>query len=331
MDFSKEHFKVEPVLARVATWYFSYVYGRWEGPGVVPFYCNAGLIGHFAVTPEELREARPATIFKVFITMSMYQARRDVLIMDQQRKMPLTTVLELTDPNKLQELSEFYSCEYFASASLFEQYCNVYKREGNVDCEHRTGLPCQVKSASVALLRTGDMGKLPTSAWLYLGKQGLLLEVLAHVKKATKNPGKRAELLVDHFSAVYRVGKKLATMFVSALSTPALAPDLAPWFPEIDGSSLVVVDTHVARAVDLLRKTKTPHTYEARAVWLQKQAKSIELSKFNSEVPNYSPRLLQQALYMFGSKSNRRERRDPCAVNGCTCGIPELCPFYDRV
>ena len=39
-----------------------------------------------------------------------------------------------------------------------------------------------------------------------------------------------------------RVGRKLATMFVSALSTPALAPGLTPWFPDIDGNELVVVD-----------------------------------------------------------------------------------------
>lgn len=318
---------MKPALARVAAWYFSYVYGRWEGPGVLPFYCDANLVGHFAVTPEELSEGRLNAIFKLFVTMSMYQARRDILIMAQQRKMPLSVVLELTDPNKIKELIESSFCDCFSSASLFDQRCDVYKRQGTVDCGYRAGLPCHVKSASVSLQRTGDMGKLPTSAWFCLGQPGALLDTLEEVKRETKIPTARAELLVERFSTVYRVGRKLATMFVSSLSTPALAPGLTPWFPEIDGNSLVVVDTHVARFVDQLRGDKTYRTYDSRTRWLQRQAKRIVLSDLNPGVPNYSPRLLQQALYAFGSKSNRIARRDPCYVDGCSCGLPELCPF----
>ncbi len=154
----------------------------------------------------------------------------------------------------------------------------------------------------------GDMGKLPTSAWLLLWKSGGVREVLADVCRQEASPTKRAALLVERFARVHRVGRKLATMFVSALSTPALAPGLTPWFPDINGHELVVVDTNVARAVDALRDPGAPKTYDARERWVREQAAHLDLREFRRDVPSYSPRLVQQALYAFCSKSNRVAR-----------------------
>jgi hypothetical protein len=97
----------------------------------------------------------------------------------------------------------------------------------------------------------------------------------------------------------------------------------------VDGHSLVVVDTHVARAVDALRPNGAPATYEARAQWLKRQAAKIDLKAFRRTVPSYAPRLIQQALYAFGSKSNRLERGDECARREAPCRgcAPRLCPF----
>ena len=102
-----------------------------------------------------------------------------------------------------------------------------------------------MKEATVVFNRMGDMGKLPTSAWLRLWKDGSVRDMLAYVCREEPSPTKRATLLVERFSRVHRVGRKLATMFVSALSTPALAPGLTPWFPMVDGNDLVVIDTNV--------------------------------------------------------------------------------------
>lgn len=143
------------------------------------------------------------------------------------------------------------------------------------------------------------------------------------------HPDLRAELLVERFCRVHRVGEKLATMFVSALSTPALAPGLTPWFPAVDGNTLVIVDTNVARAVDLLRGTGAARTYEARALWIREKARAIDLREFYPDVPRYSPRLVQQAIYAFCSKSNRIAQAPGCSAPNVPCAscVPALCPF----
>ena len=154
-------------------------------------------------------------------------------------------------------------------------------------------------------------------------------ELLATVCREDAAPTKRAALLVERFARVHRVGRKLATMFVSALSTPALAPGLTPWFPDIDGNDLVVVDTNVARAVDALRDPRAPRTYNARERWLREQAAQIDLREFRPDLPSYSPRLVQEALYTFCSKSNRIARDDSCRTRLAPCVhcSSKLCPF----
>jgi hypothetical protein len=134
---------------------------------------------------------------------------------------------------------------------------------------------------------------------------------------------------VERFARVHRVGRKLATMFVSALSTPALAPGLTPWFPGVDGNDLVVVDTNVARAVDALREPGAAKTYDARERWVREQAARLDLREFRPDLPSYSPRLVQQALYAFCAKSNRVARADACSGRAAPCAgcAPALCPF----
>jgi hypothetical protein len=172
------------------------------------------------------------------------------------------------------------------------------------------------------------MGKVPTSAWLHLWKNGRLQRELAAVLAADPDPAARAELLVERFATVYRVGRKLATMFVSALSTPSLYPGLTPWFPQIDGSALVVVDTHVAHMVDLLRRSAAETSYESRVTWIRERAARINLQAFHRHLPSYGARLVQQAIYVFRSKSNRVARGDQCQKTGPCSDCPGRgCPF----
>lgn len=315
-------------LRRVAAWYISRVYGRTEGPGTLPFYCDPVHVGHFAVDADDLASGKDDALFKLFVALAMFQARRDVLIMEQQRAMSLRQTRLLSSASLLQRRVRLAKCELLASAALFDAGCDVAKAAGIVDCSRHTGAACHVKDATLLLRRMGDSGKLPTSAWLHFWQSrsaGLLEEVC----KGESDPQRRADLLVTQFSRVHRVGRKLASMFVSALSTPALAPGLAPWFPRVDGLGLVVVDTHVARAVDALRPHEKRTTYEARVSWLREQSKAVDLQQFRPELPNRAPRLVQQALYAFGSKSNRLRRGDECALRSTPCSacVVALCPF----
>ncbi|MBK8716790.1 MAG: hypothetical protein IPN32_18865 [Deltaproteobacteria bacterium] len=295
----------------------------------MPFYCDPERVGAFAVAPDELAAGDNASVFRLFVTLSMYQALRDVVIMRQQQLLPRTSMRVVADAAFVKRSIARHGCPVLRTADAFEEGCDVAKVGEVVDCGTCPGTACHVKDATVVFNRMGDMGKLPTSAWLRLWKAGGVREVLAEVCRDEASPTRRAALLVERFARVHRVGRKLATMFVSALSTPALAPGLTPWFPDIDGNDLVVVDTNVARAVDALREPGAAKTYDARERWVREQAAQLDLREFRPDLPSYSPRLVQQALYAFCSKSNRVARGDACSTRGTACPgcAPMICPF----
>lgn len=316
---------LRPVLA----WYFRETFGRSEGPGALPFYCDPRRVGAFAVSRTGLAAGREAVLFRLFVGLSMFQALRDVVIMRQQRTLSSAAVRTLADSAQVCHRLSRNGCPVLRSAHAFDEGCDVFKDGGLVDCRHRPGTTCHVKEATELFNRMGDLGKLPTSAWLHHWKDGGLEKVVHDVIRQEGAPTRRAQLLVERLACVHRVGRKLATLFVSALSTPALAPGLTPWFPEIDGNELVVIDTNVARAVDTWRKPGAPKTYDARAQWICKQAARTDLRQFHPDVPSYSPRLVQQALYAFCSRSNRLARGDACADRATPCDhcAPMVCPF----
>jgi hypothetical protein len=297
--------------------------------GVLPFYCDPERIGVFAVAPDELAAGDDAAVFRLFVALSMYQALRDVVIMRRQRSQSLASMRVVADLAFVERAISTHDCPRLLAAVAFENGCDVSKVGAIIDCWTRPGARCHVKDATAVFNRMGDMGKLPTSAWLRLWNGGGLRALLADVRAEEPSPTKRATLLVERFARVHRVGRKLATMFVSALSTPVLAPRLTPWFPDIDGNELVVVDTNVARAVDALRAPGEAKTYDARERWVRELAADVDLREFRSDLPSYSPRLIQQALYAFCSGSNRAARGDACADRATPCAncAPTICPF----
>jgi hypothetical protein len=308
----------------IVRWYFDKA--RVEG---VPFYCEPTRIGAFAIEPDELGAGTDAAVFRLFVTLSMYQALRDVVIMRQQRSLPRSSMRVVADVATLKRSIARHACPTLHSVEAFEEGCDVVKEGDDIECARCPGESCHVKDATRVFNRMGDMGKLPTSAWLRLWRGGGVKALLDDVCRQEPSPTRRAVLLVARFAAVHRVGRKLANMFVSALSTPALAPGLTPWFPKVDGNGLVVVDTNVARAVDALRPPGAAKTYDARERWVREQAAKLDLRAFGPELPAYSPRLVQEALYAFCSKSNRVARGDACAERGAPCATcaPTLCPF----
>ena len=315
-------------LASVVLWFFD----AEQPTGRAPFYCDPDRVGPFAVAPDQLAAGDDAAVFRLFVTLSMYQALRDVVIMRQQRSLPQASMRVVADVAFVKRSIARHECPMLRLADAFEKGCDVSKVGEVVDCGTCPGAACHVKDATVVFNRMGDMGKLPTSAWLQLWRAGGVREALASVCREEDSPTKRAALLVERFARVHRVGRKLATMFVSALSTPALAPGLTPWFPEIDGNDLVVVDTNVARAVDALREPDAPRTYDARERWVREQAAQLDLREFRPDLPSYSPRLIQQALYAFCSRSNRVAQGRACAGDTAPCPTcaPALCPFALR-
>lgn len=316
-------------LRSVLAWYFTGEGVPSGGSDQRPFYCDPRCVGAFAVSPDELADGTEGAVFHLFVALSMFQALRDVVIMRQQRSLSRASIRVIADATVMKRSIAQHQCSALRSLDTFKDGCDVAKVGGRTDCRRCPGAACHVKQATVIFNRMGDMGKLPTSAWLGIWRGGGLSRLLAQVSRDEASPTMRASLLVDRFARVHRVGRKLATMFVSALSTPALAPGLTPWFPGVDGNELVVVDTNVARAVDALREPGAPRTYDARQRWVRQQASQVDLRDFRADLPKYSPRLLQQALYAFCSKSNRIAHGDGCAerTTPCAACAPALCPF----
>jgi hypothetical protein len=319
----------DPELSRILQWYFERRYGKSEGPGTTPFYCDPRRVGAFAIAPDELARADENALFRLFIGLSMYQAVRDTVVMQHQHRLPISDVNILASLPIVEAFVTSRFCPGAHRDDWITHYCDVWKRSDLVDCFKHPGLPCAVKGATYAFNRMGDIGKLPSSAYVTIWARGGLAAALRMAVHTTPSPTTRASLLVGRLSQVHRVGRKLATLFVSVLSTPALYPDLSPWFPDIDGNDLVVVDTNVARAVDCLAGSSRARTYESREAWVRQQALRLNLSTFDPRIPSYSPRMLQQALYAFCSRSNRVALGDPCASARAGCGtcVPRVCPF----
>lgn len=313
-------------LRQVVRWY---VQLRQKSDGDLPFYCRQEMVGHFAVEPEALAQGDDEALFRLFVSLSMFQALRDVVIMRQQSSAPAKAVRRVADLAALKRAVSGQRCRVLRSSEGFEELCDVSKQQGAVDCATRPGARCHVKDSTVVFNRMGDMGKLPTAALLRVWRKGGTREVLRAVCATEPSPTRRAGLLVARFAEVHRVGEKLATMFVSAVSTPVIAPGLSPWFPLVDGNDLVVVDTNVARAVDALRGPTAPRTYQARADWLRARAWELDLKEFSPTLPRTSARFVQEALYKFCSSSNRRAAGDSCAVRAgpCSSCVSALCPF----
>ncbi|MCB9507841.1 MAG: hypothetical protein H6697_09280 [Myxococcales bacterium] len=315
-------------VRQIVGWYLRHAYGEVEGPGRVPYFADPARVGPFAVDLSALRARDDDALFRLLVLMGLYQSRRDVDIMALQRAMPARTARELLAPSRLRLLVERSRCERLRSAEAFDVGCDVYRdfdREA-ASCGHRPRTRCHVKDATLAIRRMGDMGMLPTSAWLHLGSGGLR-RWFEEVCAAAPSPTERARLLAARLATIHRIGPKLAAMYVSALSAPELTPGFAPWRPEIDGSRLVVVDANVARVIDHLRRGRGPHTYGRRAAWLIAVADQIDLRTLRRDLPSRSPRLVQQALYVFRSRSNRADRQDGCAQRPCRACPSRACPF----
>lgn len=307
-------------------WYLETVYRRWEGPGITPFFADRLRVGHFAVDLDRLKRGDERALFGLLVAISMYQSRRDIDIMAIQRAMPRRSAIPLTLPSRLRMLVEHTPCPHLADAYTFQKSCDVSRMpdRAGATCGSRPRLVCHVKEATVAIGRMGDMGKLPTSAWLTLGKEGVR-GAFEEACRHAPDPGARAERLVERFATIHRIGRKLASLFVSALSTPELN-GVAPWHPAIDGAHLVVVDGNVATAVAIWRGPQDRRAYEATAKWVSNMAGRIEQRK-NAAVPRMSPRFVQQAIYVFRSRFNRAVAGDPCATRPCQSCPSRVCPF----
>lgn len=320
--------RVVDELERIVVWYLATAQGRWEGPGVRPFYADPSRVGRFAVDLDAIAARDPDALFQLLVTLAAYHSRRDVDIMAIQRWTTARQAVAMTSPRRLRVLVEGTRCAKLRDASTFDRACDV-RREFELDrttCDTHPRTPCHVKDATSAIRRMGDLGKTPTSAWLHLGPAGFN-DWFDKTCAGTKDPHARANDMVARVSTVYRIGVKLASMFVTALCVPELSIGVAAWAPELDGSRIVVVDANVGHAIRKWRGGRGVKTYAANSRWFVGASSKINLSRLRSGLPAASPRFVQQAVYLFRSRSNRIANGDACAKSACASCPSELCPF----
>src|SRR4051812_25445688 len=141
----------------IVRWYLETAYGRWEGPGTIPYFADASKVGRFAIEPPALVSNEAGTLFQLLVLMTSYQSRRDVDIMAIQRSMRARDVVRLTSPLTIGRLVLANRCPHLRSADAFDEGCDV-RRDPNrarASCATRPASGCHVKDATTAIGRMG--------------------------------------------------------------------------------------------------------------------------------------------------------------------------------
>lgn len=286
-------------------------------------FCREDCVGHFAVDARALAAGKGEALFGLLVTMTMFQRRSDRQIMRVLRGISESQAVEMTNPVALLKLADNSDCLNARSLDSLKQRCDLTKDPSTKRgiCGARPDISCHLKLHTELLKRYGHFGKVPTSIALTLRAIGVssLAELKDHVWKCIKHPVERAVALEDAISQAWRVSEKIAAMFLSAVSNRDLSGELAPWAEGVDTSHFVVIDSNVNLFLDAISYSG-PMTYAARRQFIQMLARRVPLDEYQEGLRRYDPRIVQQALYMFMSQSNRRaSKRD------CIHSIPGLC------
>lgn len=301
-------------------------------------FCRPDRVGHFAVDPGALSSGDGDALFRLLVTMTMFQRRSDLQIMRVLQGIREGDARELTDAARLLRLADSTDCPHASDLRALTKDCDLVKdpstRRGS--CRSRPDTACHLKRHTELLKRYGHFGKVPTSAALALRANGAatLPRLKERIWARVDCPRGRALALQDAISRSWRVSDKISAMFLSAVTNRDLSGDLAPWADGVDTSHFVVIDSNV----DLFLKAigyQGARTYRKRREFLQALSKGVRLDEDGSGMQPYNPRIVQQALYMFMSESNRRASERDCsheAPQGCSrcpTTLSRVCPRRD--
>lgn len=299
----------------VTAWYMRSYYRTAEDVGVPEMFCQRDRVGHFAVDRAALAAGAPEALFGLLVTMTMFQRRSDVQIMRVLRGIARDDAHELTDAARLLALADD-GCEHARSLDALLERCDLGKCPDTKRgiCGQRPKMDCHLKRHTELLKRYGHFGKVPTSAALTLRANGVadLSSLRARIWEISSDPHTRAVALEEALSRSWRISEKIAAMYLSAVTNRDLSGDLAPWADGVDADHFVVIDSNVdlfLKAIDY----EGPMTYRARRAFVQALAARVHLDEIHPGLRRYNPRLVQQALYMFMSESNRRSSGADCS------------------
>lgn len=316
------------VARAVTSWYLDTYYLTAEDVGVPAMFCREDRVGHFAVDARALAAGEGEALFRLLVTMTMFQRRSDRQIMRVLRGISKSHAGEMTSSVALLDLADNIDCLNARDLDSLKERCNLAKDPSTNRgiCAVRPDMPCHLKLHTELLKRYGHFGKVPTSAALTLRANGVtsLAELKHRVWETIEHPVERAVALEKAISRAWRVSEKIAAMFLSAVSNRDLSGDLAPWAEGIDSCHFVVIDSNVNLFLEATGYSG-PMTYSARRQFIQTLARRVPLDEYRYGLQRYNPRLVQQALYMFMSESNRR-----ASERDCSHSVPKSCESCPR-
>jgi hypothetical protein len=147
--------------------------------------------------------------------------------------------------------------------------------------------------------------------------------------RGMNDPRAGADYLQEALMRVWRVSRKIGAMFLSATCNPDLSGLAAPWREGIDWTRFVVIDSNT----DLFLASigyRGAGTYDARLRFLSALSAKVDLSALAPALAAFNPRLVQQAMYMFMSASNRRASAQDCrgerTCRSCPQSMRSRCP-----
>lgn len=304
------------ITRSVVEWYLDLHFGKDHDPGVLRMFCDPTRVGAFACKMEDVARGDSDALFKLLVTVAMFQRRQDLQIMRILRGISEEDAQEITSVDRLMELVDASPCPLLKSNDLLLGECDLGKdpATGLGMCGRYPGLPCHLKRHTVLLKRYGHFGKMPTSAALVVKQEmgGSLAALYAQVLSEETEPLERAKLLERRLSAIWRVSQKIACMYLSLLTNPTLNDGVGPWVEGVSASWFVVVDSNVDLFLSAI-EYRGYCTYDARRSFVKMLGEGSRLGCGNEGKTSLNPRLVQQAIYLFMSTTNRRHISSDCS------------------
>lgn len=305
------------VAEAVTRWYLERYFGTRDDPGTPRFLSDRAHAGALGVDEEALRRGDEAALFKLLVVTAMFQRRQDQQILRILRGLTEKDAAEVSTAAQLLALVDASECEHIKTNDDLLSSCDLTKdADGRGVCRASPTTPCHMKRHSEVLKRYGHFGKVPTSIALVVREGGgSLSAVRERAISQARTRRARAERLTKELSKAWRVSDKIAAMFLSAVCNPDLFP-AAPWADGIDWTYFVVIDSNVDLFLGSINYDG-PGTYAARRDFISSLAQDIDLRTLTSaRVHAFNPRLLQQAMYVFMSQTNRRVIERDCSHLG---------------
>jgi hypothetical protein len=320
------------VTRAVVRWYLKLYHRTTDDLGTPTTFVDRSRVGSFAISPRAFERGEPAALFRMLIAMTLFQRRQDQQVMRILQRLGRAEVRELSDVPTLRRARASASCPNVRTLNALLFRCDLTKdSNGRGTCGYAPRRACYLKRHTELLKRYGHFGKVPTSVVMALDAGGAanVAALRRAVVAASSDPKQRALGLEAALMNAWRINRKIAAMFLSGMTNPDLSAIPGPWSEGVDWTEYIVIDSNTDQYLATIGY-RGSGTYDARHQFITRIAHDIDLSSERPGLHAFNPRVVQQAMYMFMSRSNRRSASGDCwhaaRCRLCLTALRERCP-----